>query len=347
MTPQITLRFFRWWVEQLADLIPASWLNMLAKSSDAAILEIDDRRRFVLWVRRDGTMARVTDGALVELRRALESVTGLPRLLLLRVAPETALCKTLSLPGAARRNLKTILGFEIDRETPFEQAEVYWNYAVAAQDERRGKLDLDLVILPRHLTDAAITTVREAGFDAAALEVDTAPDRSVLIWTTAERPIRRILPYEKLIPLGMVTGGLAAAFVVLSFAGQQYNLFIANRTIENLAPSAREASILQQSASHRLAAITFFSRTQGGSALAILTAATRTIPDDTYLTSLAVHDRWITISGYSGSAAGLIGLLAKSPSFHEPAFDSAVTESDNDNREKFTVSATLASLDSL
>jgi general secretion pathway protein L len=347
MAPQFTLRFFRWWVEQLADLIPASWLNVLEKSSNAAILEIDDRERFVLWVRRDGRMARVTDGALVELRHALESVTDLPRLLLLRVAPETALCKKLSLPSAARHSLKTILGFEIDRETPFEQAEVYWNYAVATQDERRGKLDLDLVILPRHLADAAITAARAAGFDAAALEVDTAPDRSVLIWTTAERPVHRILPYEKLIPLGMVTGGLVAVFVILSFAGQQWNLFIANRAIENLAPSAREASALTQNANHRRAAITFFSRTQGGSALAILAAATHTMPDDTYLTSLAVHYGRITMSGFSGSAANLIGLLAKSPSFSEPAFDSAITESEINDREKFTVSASLASMDSL
>jgi general secretion pathway protein L len=344
-----TAMIFRWWVEQIFDLVPASWLNTLAKSSDAAILEMDSPQHCILWVRRDGTSVRLGDGATGELRAALASVTDLPHLLLLRVAPEQALCKKLSLPMAARRDLKSLLGFEIDRETPFEQTEVYWNYVVSAQDKERGKLDLDLVIVPRQLADAAVAAARDAGFDPAALEVDIEPDRSVLLWVAAQRPVRQILPRRKLIPLVSVTCALAAAFVILSFAGQQWNLFVANRAIADLEARAHEASLLRQSANHRLAAITFFSRTHGanGSALGILTAATRTLPDDTYLTSLSVHEGRMTISGFSDSAASLIGLLAKSPSFREPAFDSPVTESADNDQEKFTISMALAPMDTL
>jgi general secretion pathway protein L len=348
MTPRYAGLFFRWWVEQLTDLVPASWLNVFAKSSDAAILELTGDS-FLLSVRRDGAIARIGEGALADLKALLASVTDLPHLLLLRVAPGQALCKTLSLPNAARRDLKSLLGFEIDRETPFEQAEVYWNYLAGPTDKARGKFDLDLVIVPRSDIDAAIAAAQKAGFDPAALDVAIGPDRSLMIWIAEQRQVHRFLPYRKLAPLAAVTAGLAAAFVILSLAGQQWNLFIANQTINRLQAPAHEASLLRQSADHRLSAITFLSRTHGanGSALGILAAATRTLPDDTYLTSLVVHGGQVTMSGFSDSAASLIGLLAKSSSFREPSFDSPVTASEDSDQEKFTISMSLASVDSL
>jgi general secretion pathway protein L len=343
--PSATI-FFRWWVEQLSELVPASWLNLFAKSSDAAILDLRDEA-FVLSIRRDGVESRVVGGAISDLKIALEHVTDLPHLLLLRIAPEQALCKKLSFPVAARRDLKSLLGFEIDRETPFEQGEVYWNYLAAAPDRARGKFDLDLVIVPRSVADAALAIVRESGFDPAGLEVGIAPRKSVLIWVATQRPVRLVLPYRKLAPLAAVTGGLAAAIVILSFAGQQWSLFIANQTITDLQARAHQASQLQQTANHRLAAITFLSKSQGinGSALSILAAATRTLPDDTYLTALGVHDGQVTMAGYSESAASLIGLLEKSPSFHDPVFNSPVTTSEDSDEEKFTISVALTSTD--
>jgi general secretion pathway protein L len=345
MTQPFTTILFRWWVERLAELVPANWLTLLAKSSDAAILDLQGDG-FTLHVRRDGTEALVARGTLPDLKSVLTSVTNLPQMLLLRVAPDRGLCKKLSVPLAARRDLKTLLGFEIDRESPFEQSEVYWNFMAGAQDKARGKLDVDLVIVPRSIADAAIAAARDAGFDPAALEVDVGAGKPVLIWIAAQPGMRRILPYRKLIPLAAVTGGLAAALVILSFAGQQWSLFIADRTISQLRGTAQEASGLQQAANHRLASIRFLGRGGDSSALAVLAAATRTLPDDTYLSSLGLHDGHVTMSGYSESAASLIGRLEKSSSFRDPVFDSPLTEAEESDEEKFTISMSLAPADS-
>lgn len=345
MTAQpFTTVFFRWWGEQLSELVPASWLTLLAESTDAAILEIRGET-FSLLVRRDGQEIQLARAPVSSLRTIMASVTDMPRLLLLRIASEQVLRKQLSLPVAARRDLKSLLGFEIDRETPFEQSEVYWNYAVTAQDKERARLDVELVIVPRPLAEGAVAAARAAGFDPAALEVESKPGQKLLIWIGAQRPVRQILPYRKLLPLAAVTGGLAAAFVVLSFVGQQWSLFIADQTIARLQAQAREASDLRQAANHRLAAIGFLGKGTGGGALSVLAAATRAIPDDTYLTSIGVHDGRVTMAGYSQSAASLIGLLEKSPTFREPVFDSPLTQDQDSDEEKFTLSMSLASTD--
>jgi general secretion pathway protein L len=344
MTAQpFTTTFFRWWGEQLAELVPTSWLNLFAKSTDAAILEIRGET-FSLWVRQDGKDYQLAKGPLSSLKAIITSVANLPQLLLLRIPVEQALGKQLSLPSAARRDLKSLLGFEISRETPFEQSEVYWNYEITGQDRERAKLEVELVIVPRPLADEAMATAGAAGFDAAALEVESRPGQPLLIWVGAQRPMRQVLPYRKLFPLAAVTGGLAAAFIILSFVGQQWSLFIADQTIARLQSQAREASDLRQAANHRLAAIGFLGKGTGG-ALSILAAATHALPDDTYLTSIGAHDGRVTLAGYSQSAASLIGLLEKSPSFREPAFDSPLTQDQDSDEEKFTLSMSLAPAD--
>jgi general secretion pathway protein L len=340
MAQPVTTVFYHWWVEQLTQLVPANWLNLLAKSTDAAILEMRGDY-FSLRIRRDGHEAQLDRGSLRDVRASLETVSDRPQLLLLRIAPELALCKHLSLPSAARRDLKSLLGFEIDRETPFEQGEVYWDYAITAQDKERAKLDVDLVVVPRALADGAIAAVRAAGCEPAALEIEITPGKFQLIWIVAQRPVRQILPYRKFVPLAVVTAGLAAAFIILSFAGQQWSLFIANQTIARLQDQAHEASALRQAANNRLAAIGFFGRGNGNGALSVLAAATRALPDDTYLTSLGVHDGRVNMAGYSESAASLIGLLQKSPSFRDPVFDSPLTEAEGSDEEKFTISMSL------
>jgi general secretion pathway protein L len=79
-----------------------------------------------------------------------------------------------------------------------------------------------------------------------------------------------------------------------------------------------------------------------GSALEILLAATRAMPDDSFLTSFDVQGGQVTMAGSSEAAAKLINALARSAAFREPVFDSAVLQSDGDDLEKFTISAKLA-----
>ena len=53
--------FFRWWVRQLAQLIPARLLQLFLEAGEAVTLEITEQR-FVLFVRRKGKLTPVAQG---------------------------------------------------------------------------------------------------------------------------------------------------------------------------------------------------------------------------------------------------------------------------------------------
>jgi general secretion pathway protein L len=332
--------FFRWWFRQLAGLVSARLLRVYVEAGEAAVLEIADDT-FVLHVRRRGTLARVGHGALGGLNQAMEAVPNLPPLRVLRIPEPLVLRKRLSLPAAVRRDLANVLVFEIDRETPFEQAEIYWTYMLAGQTAQKDKLEVDLIVAPRRAADALAETARSAGFPPVALEAENEYRRPAYMWLETPNPLRYFRLPPRLKPYLPAVYAVAAALLILPFAVQQGRLYLADRSIAALERQAHAASALNLAANRRMAALTFMGRSQHNEgALAILAATTRVLPDDTYLASFTVHDGHVTMAGSSEAAAKLIGALSASSTFRDPAFDSAVLESDG--LEKFTISAKLA-----
>ncbi len=342
MIQRCLMLFFRWWIRQLAGLASARLLPLYVETGEAAVLEIADDA-FALHVRRRGISTCVAEGALADLKPAMESVADLPELRLLRIPPQHVLRKRVSLPLAVRRDLKTVLAFEIDRETPFEQAEVYWNYSLAGQAVK-DRLEVDLIVMPRRAGDILAEMAQAYGFVPAALEAANDGRSPTLLWLETPNLLRYFRLPARAKPYMAAVYGAAAALLIIPFAVQQGRLFLADGSIAALESQAHAASALNAAANRRMAALTFMGQAHhGDSALQILASATRALPDDSYLTSFSVHDGHVTMAGSSEAAAKLIGALATSRAFRDPVFDSAVLQGESDDQEKFTISARLAS----
>ena len=335
------MSFFRWWIRQLASLASALLLPLYLKTGRAAILEIAGNS-FALHVRRRGVVTPIAEGTLPQLKPALMAIKSLPPLGLLKAPSQQLLRKRVRLPLAARRNLGTVLAFEIDRETPFEAAEVHWGYSLVRAT--KDQLDVDLVVVPRHAANTLTQTARLHGFAPAALEVANDGLSPTLLWLETPDLFHYLRPpAAKRIPALAAAFAAAAILVLLPFAVQQLRLFFAEQTIAALESRARAASALNLAADRRAAGLAFMAQSQHGeSALTILAAASRALPDDSFLNALTVHQGQVTMAGSSQAAAKLIAALAASAAFRDPVFDSAVLQNQGDDLEKFTISARLA-----
>ena len=79
MIQRCLMLFFRWWIRQLAGLASARLLPLYVETGEAAVLEIADDA-FALHIRRRGISTCVAEGALADLKPAMESVADLPEL---------------------------------------------------------------------------------------------------------------------------------------------------------------------------------------------------------------------------------------------------------------------------
>lgn len=340
--------FMNWWLGQLSSLLPAALTQMSARSPDAVVVE---RRQqgLNLLVRRRGREQRLTgtrdgEGGVRELRDVLRTEGGLPRLLVIRQSAEHILRKSLALPGAARRDIADILGFEIDRETPFQRDEVHWTYVVRARDVQTNMLDVELILLPRAHVDPLVDALRELTLEPAGIEVEAGNGAATLIPLGAPKRAQWLDARRPLVSVATAAAALALVALVTPFAIQQWELAAVESRIRALETSAREAAELRRQAGQLASTVDFLmkERSKNGTALAALAGATRTLPDDSYLSALSLRSGRVTLNGLSPSAAQLVGLLAQSPEFRDPSFEAPVTRAPETELETFTISVALA-----
>ncbi|MCH7635096.1 MAG: carboxy terminal-processing peptidase [Proteobacteria bacterium] len=153
--------FFAWWFKELAGLVPARLRGALEGSAQAALLDLSGPE--IVLSRLSGRswreLGRVDPQGLNEPAQArafarLIKKAKLDQLdVVLRLPASTALRKTLSLPLAAEENLRQVLTFEMDRHTPFSADEVYFDYRVRMRDAETGRMEVELVTVPRKVMD--------------------------------------------------------------------------------------------------------------------------------------------------------------------------------------------------
>src|SRR5690606_19022067 len=78
----------------------------------------------------------------------------LPRVLLL--PPAYVLRRVLTLPAAALDNLRTVLGFELDRQTPFKPEQVVFDSRVLPHEAGAKLVPVELALVPRERLQQAL-----------------------------------------------------------------------------------------------------------------------------------------------------------------------------------------------
>lgn len=338
--------FFAWWWQHLTELVPEPLRRGTGPEARALVVQASTDGVLTLQRRRRGGDARIGSARLDEpgqggLRAALNGrPAGEP--VVLRLPPGMLMERTVALPLAAERDPERVLGFDMDRLTPFTANEVYWGYAVENRDRARGRLTVRLSVVPRASVQDLTDMLTACGGRPSLLEAPAAG---------AMRAIR--LQHDQTAGrLGWLTpriaGGalaaLAALVVVTPFLRQSLEMDEAQGRLDELAPHMRVVDQLRRTITGAGAggdAVASETR-KIGDMLEALAAVTEILPDDSYLTEFTMRERKMTLSGMSASAPRLISALSADPRIRNPAFTAPVTTSDNGHKDVFSIRADLA-----
>ena len=337
--------FFTWWFRQLAEMLPQGLRRTALTAVDAMVIKpigplgggID---AVAVGLRRNGRetpLGRFGLGAadLAELPRA----TG--RTTVLRLSEQDVLGKTVTLPLAAERELGQVLAFEMDRETPFKAEELYWNHRIEETDRQNGRLSVRLVLVPKANLAPLLTGLGEVGIRPRRAEIADGRDAGAYLplegdGGRADQPASRLLW-----PTAVCCAALGLAAVVIPYVRQGIALASLDREIAVGRTAAAEAEGLRKEIDRLAGSADFIEseRDKAGRPLVVLAAATRVLPDDTYLTEMELRQRKVTLTGRSAAAARLIGPLAADGTFRNPGFAAPVTRLEALHTELFTINA--------
>ena len=340
--------FLAWWFGQLADLLPQGLRRSAFDAEDALLFT------------PIGPLALGAEAVRVDLRRSgketslghfgigTSGLAELPhpagRASVLRVGENEVLAKTVALPLAAERELEQALAFEMDRETPFKAEELYWSHRVIAVDRQNGRLSVRLSLVPKSTLDPLLTKLAQGGIRPSRLEISDGPDQGASLPLDGNGGRVPHASARLLWTAAVCCAALALAAVVTPFIRQEIALRSLEHEVAGGRAAAAEADNLHKEIDRLFGSAGFIDseREKAGRPLSVLAAATRTLPDDTYLTEMELRQRKLTLSGRSAGAARLIGALAADREFLNPGFSAPVTRLEALRTELFTINAEIA-----
>ncbi len=333
-----------WWLGQMLELMPETVRQSIENARHKTYLQISGTEVIAFL----GAPDRMQETGRCELNAdsttASSILSGNNDIVLL--LPENAtLQKSLTLPAAAEDNLREVLAFGMDEQTPFNAAQVYYGYLVTARSSQPPQLHVDLLVAPRRGMDALLESLQATGLrpDIVTTKSSTNTVFDVNLLPKEQRPTRRHATRSLNI-------GLAALLVILTGAAiltpvQQKKQALA--AIEPLVAEAREASGESARLRREIEQMTEASirlvemKSTRPMTMRVLDELTRITPDDTWLTRIDIRGNEIQIQGESSTAATLIGLLDGSELFKNPQFRSPVTQVPRTERERFHLSTEL------
>jgi len=156
-----------WWARQMTALISPIIKRSPARTPDALLVrrEQADPDTLHLSHRRKGQVAHIgtlrMDGEPGRSRGVFGARRrGEPLVLSLS---EPLLSRGTTLPLAAEANLERVLGYEMDRLTPFGVGDVFFTYEILKRDRAKGQLSVELALIPRTWVNAMLNRLTEEG----------------------------------------------------------------------------------------------------------------------------------------------------------------------------------------
>jgi len=340
--------FLRWWGSELAPLVPARWRSAFAGGQRWYVVE----RMAGGWrLRRageGGSLVEIADGDPPEhraglLAHALAEADPTDRRIALVLPAVQVLRRRLVLPLAARDNLRQVVGFDLDRQTPFRAEDIHYGVRELQETAAEGRFVAELAATPRPTLDPLLDELVALGIHPDRVDVGHGDALAGVDLLPPARAPRRVDRRRRL------NAALAAAIVLLVFAAMAawlHNRSVAldtmTATVEAMRADAQRVSALRQRLTESAGASGFLARkkTESPSILPVLEELTHRLPDDTWLERFTLNATGqLGFQGQSPQAARLIDALKGARTIGDPSFQGTIQSDPTSGKERFYMQA--------
>ncbi|MEW8505133.1 MAG: PilN domain-containing protein [Candidatus Thiodiazotropha sp.] len=335
-----------WWSGEITTLLPERMRSLLRGGKSAQLLYKDESLRIVNQGTSGAEVAenylRYLDFDDAEQRRVLSSASEIR----LCLEPKKYLFKKVSLPIETEENLREVLAFEMDRQTPFSADQVYYDYVINSRDRHNRTLDITLILAPIDKISLALKQLEENSIRINAIspceELDpNLNEVNLLPPEKREKPRKRYRLVNLtlfLILLLLLAGNMLLPVWQKSVLVKQLESELADyRSKANIVAALRE----QVTSAKEENSFLEEKKVTSVTVLDILLELTLLVPDDTWVNNFEVRENILHLHGQSTSSASLIPILETSKLFRNVTFRSPVTRSKKNNTERFHISAEL------
>lgn len=344
--------FLTWWTTGLLYLVPKTLKQKIIHLPDWLTIE-KNAQEFTLKYYQ-GNSGKLIEQRTFSQENELDKVAAVHWLAQIRqpdmetivlIPKKDILIKPLDLPLASEGDLHEVLGFEMDRQTPFTVDKVYFDCRVTGRDLKQQKLYLELFVVLREKIDSLLEEVRSwrqyPGTLTIASDGELISGLNLLPDELRPAANKRMNPLTRNLAIAAFTLFLIALYAPL--ARQQQILEHLENEVNIIRGKAKTLQPLIKEKEGILSRTQFLAKKREKQPLVIniLKELTNILPDNTWVNRMIIRDDEIQLHGESDNATAIIQLIENSDYFVNAQFRSPITQNNSTNKDKFHVSATI------
>lgn len=363
-------QLWTWWTGELWTMLPARMQTVLRREEQEIVVDVHSRASATLCLLGAGTRDHcaeiqllVGDGEPAGVPPGLAGVWPMsPARVALRLPRSEVLELVLDLPAATEENLGEVLGFEMDRNTPFRAEQVYFGFDIAGRDRERQRLQVRLRVVPRVIVDAWLKRLAQLGLTPTVIG-SVAPDLRADVADGEDRALARIEEIDCGLEIRqrqwtvsrLVQWGAAAVLTLAVVTGIALPLYDLHSRAAELELRVAQAKVQADRVLRTLdemkelrerAEFVVMRKSQAPTIVEMLAELARIFPDDTWVSRFEVTGEDVRIQGESASASSLIALVEESSRFRSAQFASPVTRNQSTDRDRFVIAAKVEEIKS-
>ena len=349
--------FWRWWRGEIVRMLPERFAAFGGSASTPLVLVEGEEVAVIDPHAPPGAEKRASMTGLDEGRRRavvrtlLESAGETRMRARAALRHDEALVRRVTLPAATEENLAQVLGFEMDRLSPFKADEVYFDQRVISNDAASGQIVVELAMARREAVDARVRELDALGVSVQGValldDARRSPDTFDLL--PSEQRGERETPRERL-----VRNALVAAVVLLFLAALVFPVWKKREAVVNLLPALEKARADAQATDSVLRELERLSgdynflltrKYSWPSTAGVVEELSRLLPDTTWLQQLDIKTagkaKEVILTGETVSSSKLIELLEQSKMLQNAAPRGPTTRGSTPGSERFMIGADL------
>lgn len=336
--------FLRWWGQGLLLWLPVSWRRRMDKAGKrfAIVADMQEIRVFDEKGTKRQEIACYSRAKLQAGDWPQRLLQVGERQVVLRLAPQLALCNNVTLPQAAEKNLRQALGFEIDRLTPFRSEQVFFDAKVIAKLPENRQLRVRLGLVLRDKLTPLLAQLKRLGLSPQRVEIVTEGELLNLLPTEdTKRGLSPSQRMRRLLLLLLIIAGLAAMILPL---WQQRSLAVhLIPLVDKAEVEAQQVIVTRNRLDKAIKSSQFLlnKRQQTVLLVDLLNELTTILPDNTYLEQISLRTGRLELRGQSSDATSLIGIVEQSQLFQGANFPSPVVKDNRTKLDRFVLTATV------
>jgi len=350
-------RFWRWWSGELIALVPQWMRQSSANAANGLLIEVTPQAIILQrWLqgslteqdrveRQSGdldTQGNTFQALFTKLHKRNEQVA-------LWLTGTQCLVKQIELPLAAAKNLRQVLGFEMDRHTPFKAGQVYFDFRVLRVDNQKNRLVVKLVVVPRSAMDSSLDLLESWGTSVTAAYVagTAVPDGNTINLIPTERHTTRPSRLRGINPmLFLLTLILAMTAITIPIWQKRQAVIALLPIVDRAKQQAQETDALRREQERLAAEYNFMlkKKQEVPPLVVLLDELSQLLPDDTWVQQFNLKGKELQIQGETGTSSKLIALFEYAKILHGANFRSPLTKGHMPDRERYHLAAEITTV---